>query len=115
MSINGSQSEIKAYHFEVPQGAVLSPTLYNVFTFDIPKNVNTKLALFADDTAVFTSSPFVNIITTNIQNHTDEINEYFIKWKIKLNQQKTQSLFLTKSRKLELPDDTISIFNADVK
>jgi hypothetical protein len=53
-------SKMKTMPFGLPQGAVLSPTLYNIFTADIPKSNNCKIALFADDTSFFISSPYVN-------------------------------------------------------
>lgn len=36
----------------VPQGSVLSPALYNLFTADIPQSDNTLLATYANDTAI---------------------------------------------------------------
>ena len=114
VNINGHNSEIKTYEYGVPQGAVLSSTLYNIFTFDIPKHIHTELALFTDDTAVYSSSPFANTITIQMQAHADSIHNYFNKWKIKLNEQKTQAILITKRRKLELPGDNIIISNTTV-
>jgi hypothetical protein len=42
--------------YGVPQGAVLSSTLYNFFTSDAPMVDGCELATFADDTALFVSS-----------------------------------------------------------
>ncbi|KYB24691.1 hypothetical protein TcasGA2_TC016413 [Tribolium castaneum] len=40
----------------VPQEAILSPTLFNIFTHDIPKHTQTEIALFADDITIMTTS-----------------------------------------------------------
>lgn len=36
----------------VPQGSVLGPVIFTYFINDIPKFQKTKLAIYADDTAV---------------------------------------------------------------
>jgi hypothetical protein len=38
--------------FGLPQDAVLSPTLFNIFTSDFPTLTEIQLALFADDLAL---------------------------------------------------------------
>jgi hypothetical protein len=40
----------------VPQGAVLSPTLYNAYTNDIPTTPNTKIKLFYADNTTITAA-----------------------------------------------------------
>lgn len=40
----------------VPQGSCLSPTLYLVFTNDMPKNPKASISLFADDTLACTQT-----------------------------------------------------------
>ncbi|KAG5674048.1 hypothetical protein PVAND_004037 [Polypedilum vanderplanki] len=43
-------STIRLIRAGVPQGAVLSPTLYNIYTADIPLNSFYEITMFADDT-----------------------------------------------------------------
>lgn len=114
VDINGAKSPIYKIPFGVPQGAVLSPTLYNIYTYDIPKFINTKLALFADDTAFFCSSPLVSVIIEALKSHANLIKNYMKKWKITINSQKTQALFITKRIKKELPGRKIKIFDTNV-
>ena len=37
----------------VPQGSLLSPLLYNLYTSDIPKSIGSELALYADDICIY--------------------------------------------------------------
>jgi hypothetical protein len=114
VEINGSKSKIYNIPYGVPQGAVLSPTLYNIFTHDIPKFIDTSLALFADDTAIFCSSPYARTITQALKEHAKLINDYMQKWKININSAKTQALFITNRIKKELPGKRIKLFNSNV-
>jgi hypothetical protein len=71
----------------VPQGAVLSPTLYNFFTSDAPTVDGCELATFDDDTAFFVSSLAV---CDELQEQLDSLTDYFKRWKIKVNCQKSR-------------------------
>lgn len=53
VSIGNSKSPTHEIPYGVPQGAILSPTLYNVFTSDVPTSEFCETATFADDTAIF--------------------------------------------------------------
>jgi hypothetical protein len=37
----------------VPQGSVLSPTLFNMYINDMPQAIGVHLALFTDDTCLY--------------------------------------------------------------
>jgi retron-type reverse transcriptase len=45
-------SELKEIKAEVPQGSVLGPVLYLLYTSDLPELGNSTVATFADDTAI---------------------------------------------------------------
>lgn len=55
VSVNSCLSDYKAVPFGVPQGSVLSPTLYNIFSAEIIKVDGVKYFFFADDTGFSTS------------------------------------------------------------
>ena len=115
VQVIGKKSQTKIINFGVAQGAVLSPTLYNIYTSDIPKQLNNaELALFADDTAIFSSSRFSSIIINSLKSSMTRLHRYFLKWKIKLNTSKTEAIFFTRRRTRELPGSTITIGNETI-
>jgi hypothetical protein len=48
----------------VPQGAIISPFLYNLFTADSPQSNECETTTFADDTVIFVSDENPNIVCT---------------------------------------------------
>lgn len=82
----------------VPQGGVLSPTLYNLFVSDIPIPSDTKMFLYADDTAITTCHIDPKNIKTSLEHSFDCLQNYFMNWKIRVNEEKTQSMFFTRRR-----------------
>jgi hypothetical protein len=79
VSINGKLSSLRHFKFGVPQGAVLSPFLFNIFTSDFPRSQNCKLAMYADDTSFLSSSPYAHVIIRNLQTYAAMIKTYMTK------------------------------------
>ncbi len=74
---------------DVPQGSVLGPTLFLLYTMDIPQASNVTTALFADDTAVTAINSNYDIAVSNLQTSVNQISTWATRWKIKLNQSKS--------------------------
>jgi hypothetical protein len=55
----------------VPQGSKLGPILFNIYVYGIPQSHHTNIALFVDDTKIFTESHNIEAITSNLQTHLD--------------------------------------------
>lgn len=96
IKVNAAVSNEKILHAGVPQGSVLGPTLFILFINDIIRFPKTKLALFADDTAVYSHSFWAEVGNRQNQIQIDMIEKFFKEWKIKLNPSKTESITFTR-------------------
>lgn len=98
----------------LPQGSVIAPTLFNIYINDIPKNQNTKLAMFADDTAIFATSVREEQAKNYLQRHINQLQLYFEKWKLKINVDKTQLTVFNHKHRHNL-NHTITINNINIQ
>jgi len=92
---NNSYSPYYKLNAGVPQGSDLSPILYNIYTYDLPRTNHTTLATYADDTAILASNKDPNIASHNIQYHLNLISNWANKWKIKINENKSVQVNFT--------------------
>jgi len=98
VKINDTTSQIKIINAGVPQGSKISTLLFNLYVSDFPTSINTEIALYADDSAIYSSSTDVETVTKNIQDHLNDIQKWGDKWKIKLNPQKSTAVLFTNRR-----------------
>jgi hypothetical protein len=77
---------------------VLGPSLYLIYTADLPTTDDTTIANFADDTALLTIDSDPALASQKLQQHLDLLQEWFDKWKIKINQTKSSQLTFTTKR-----------------
>jgi len=108
-------STLRPIQAGVPQGSVLGPILYVLFTSDIPipRQSHSQIATFADDTAILASDCCLKAATIKLQNLVNEIIGWFNRWNMHINEEKTvQVTYTSKSNLTHYP---ININNKQVQ
>jgi hypothetical protein len=98
VKINNTTSTEKSIESGVPQGSILGPALFNYYINDLPEFEKTETALYADDTAIYAHSYYAQAAVTQNQIHINKILKYFQKWKLKLNENKTETITFARKR-----------------
>ena len=83
----------------VPQGSVLGPLLYLIYTADLPQNPNTLTSTFADDTAIISCHYEHNVASKILSTHLRELEGWLRKWRVKVNESKSTHITFTLKRK----------------
>ena len=102
VSVGSAISSARPLRAGLPQGSVVSPVLYNLYTADFPKSENTQLYAYADDLAIIATCKSEIQAHRNTQRALNKANKYFQKWKLKPHPAKTQHLTFSNRRE---PDD----------
>lgn len=99
--INNSTSSPRNITAGVPQGAVLSPTLYSLYVADFDPKMGSEIALYADDMAIMVKGKLSNAIVHKLEKSLGKCAKFYKKWKIRINTDKTQAILFpfNKSRK----------------
>ncbi|KMQ87434.1 rna-directed dna polymerase from mobile element jockey-like protein [Lasius niger] len=87
----------------VPQGSVLGPMLYLLFTADIPRGPGVKIATFADDTAILATGSDTTLATEKLQRAINRVVAWTKQWRIRLNETKSQHINSTLKKEAPLP------------
>ena len=103
---NGHSSTLSNISSGVPQGSVLGPLLFLLYTNDMPFSINTKshLNLFADDTSTFLAETNPEKLKTLITSTLVNINSWLIANKLVLNTEKNMLHHIYTKKNKKMPD-----------
>jgi hypothetical protein len=87
----------------VPQGSILGPALFNLYTHDIPQSPHTNIALYADDAAVLATSHADFQVGRYLQVALDRLADFYRRWRLKVNESKTEGVMFTHRNIYTLP------------
>ena len=124
VSIDGIQSKLKPLKYGVPQGSVLGPILFTIYTStisDILADDDLSYHCFADDTQLYLGFSPCDI---NSQNHARnqldlclrKVKNFMLENRLKLNDDKTEFILIgTKYWLSKVQFDNIDIGNTSIK
>ena len=127
VSINSSCSSLLNVPTGVPQGSILGPLLYTLFTNELPETIHDHenngtwppyndsctacgtICCFADDTTFSSFAENPDHLASNLAEKFKIISEFLISNGLKLNEDKTHLLLLTSSQKRRKNNPQISL------
>lgn len=97
--VEGTLSSPHPIRAGVPQGSVLAPLLFTLYTSDMPRaHHQVEIALFADDTALYTSDRNSRRVCIRLQEALTALGEWFRKWRIEVNPEKSAAVYFSRGR-----------------
>ncbi|GFY28771.1 probable RNA-directed DNA polymerase from transposon X-element [Trichonephila clavipes] len=101
--VNDTYSDSKHTYAGVVQGSLLGPILFNLYLNDIPSYSLTNINIYADDTAILACCRNSKTFTLALNKHLALLENFFDKWKIKINVEKSAAVAFTYKRTLPPP------------
>lgn len=98
VKVNNDVSNIYQIDAGIPQGSVLGPVLYTIFTHDMPSREDITVATYADDTAFLCLRPSSSEASRILQLQLDNLQQWLTKWNIIVNTEKSCHISFTLRR-----------------
>jgi ribonuclease HI len=101
VQLDGRKSKKILLRHGVPQGGVLSPTLFLVYINDLVAELphGTKVAMYADDLVIWCSDEYATVATKLLQRALDALTSWANRWCVSINTDKCSTTLFTLSPK----------------
>ena len=87
-TVDSKQNRLRRLKNRVPQGSVLAPLLFNIYTYNLSSMIFRKFA-YADDSALLHSSGNWKDLKRTFSQNMSTLSSYLQTWRLKLNHTKT--------------------------
>ena len=103
VDVNGTLSDRRELEAGVPQGAVLSPLLFNIMISDIPHQVGIKYYIYADDISITCSHENPTEAKQVLENYIEKLLKWTEDWGLIFNPLKTYLMVFTRKKNVNIP------------
>ena len=106
VSVEGNFSDFLMVRSGVPQGSVLGPLLFILYTSDMWHNIESNMIAYADDTTLFAHVDRADsraLVANQLNADLSTISDWCSMWGMLLNPNKSHSLIVSRARNLLLP------------
>ena len=91
-------SDMCTIEADVPQGSVLGPLLFLIYTNDLPNSVNSKLILYADDVVLISNERENELLRINTEKEIARVIAWAASNKLLINSSKTQCILFSDTK-----------------
>ena len=97
VSWGGTKSKTRMFPNGVPQGAVLSPTLFNLFMSDLPTPLHPAVSIssYADDLTIVSQHHKVDVAAENLQSYIHQLEDWLDTNRMEVSAHKSSITLLT--------------------
>ena len=97
--VNDDQSERKEINCGVPQGSILGPWCYLIYSNDMPSCTTCKVILYADDTILLVSNRSIEVVSQDLSQAADSCYHWLTNNKLSMHKGKTEVIVFSSKRK----------------
>ena len=125
--VNNTKGDWQEFDHGVPQGSVLSPTLFIIFVDDLAKELEPmdliRIAFFADDIAIWTEPPppgsdpdtHHQEALAQLQRALDTVAEWAESWRLKFNPDKCKYVQFTRCTQRRVPCANLKLGSVNLR
>ena len=107
VALNGQNSSWENVEAGVPQGSILGPLLFPIYSNDLPDNLSTIVKLFADDTSLFSVVHDIATSSCDLNYDLNRMREWAFQSKMSFNREPSNQaqkvIFTCKFQKKDYP------------